>query len=278
MPSLKTAVKAVVVVLLLVLVLEVAWPFVRLYVPVLMAWWRNETTPRPYYPEVTHNPAGLVYMGPNTTALAGYYCIYNFSIAKDSGPLPGYSVQLNAQLSNGYWVQSVYSPYYTNNNEITFYGAEYEAWLNNVSMILGPNNTVPRPGQCSWLAVAVNGDTVYFGASVDGSMDWYGSYTMNGSGVIEPGWRTGLVVAGPHNGEGVAFKYVYAVLALYYWNGTAWAPAPVTWSWPPAASGTAEYVNNAYVLPYNNTNCASVTWPKPLNATDCPEPLNFTPP
>ena len=42
-------------------------------------------------------PAGLVYKGPDTTALAGWYCIESINSSN------GYSIQLNAQFNNGEW-------------------------------------------------------------------------------------------------------------------------------------------------------------------------------
>ena len=91
-------------------------------------------------------------------------------------------------------------------------------------------------------------------------MTWYANYTV-GNTTIEPGFETNLVIAGPGNGAGVNFTNLYVVLALWYWNGSAWVPAQtyVAGDNP----GTAEFVTNAWVYNYNNT--AIVTWPKPTN-------------
>ena len=81
-----------------------------------------------------------------------------------------------------------------------------------------------------------------------------------GNATIAPGYDTGIVIAGPGNSAGVNFTKLYAVLALYYWNGTAWAPAPVSIG----SASTAEFVVNAWV--YMSNNEAVLSWPRPVNA------------
>ncbi|WP_054850228.1 thermopsin family protease [Vulcanisaeta sp. JCM 14467] len=69
-----------------------------------------------------------------------------------------------------------------------------------------------------------------------------------GNATIVPSHETNLVIAGPGNSAGVNFTRLYAVLALYYWNGTAWAPAPVVVE----GGGTGEFTLRAWV--YANQN------------------------
>lgn len=221
-----------------------------------------------------NEPAGLLYNGPRTTAIAGYYCVYGVSVAGNTGSLRGYSVQLNAQLSNGYWVQAGYVPFYVNGVE--YYGPQYDVFYGNQPITLGPSQPITAP-PCGWLVIAVSGDTVYFGYSQDGySIDWLGSYVMNSSAVIMPSTMTSsltnLVIAGPGAGEGVSFNYLNTSLALYYWGNGTWLPATVR----VAGNGeTGEWVSNAYVFVSNN--CASVTWPAPSNFTECPQAPSFSP-
>ena len=129
----------------------------------------------------------------------------------------------------------------------------------------GPLSTIAGPpGQpCGWLIITISNGTAYFGYSSDGKdITWYASYPVGNAEII-PNTATNLVIAGPGSGTGVDFNSLYAVLALYYWNGTTWVPAPtgITSSW----SGTAEFVVHAWVYNYNNT--AIVTWPELMNKT-----------
>ena len=115
----------------------------------------------------------------------------------------------------------------------------------------------------------------YFGYSSDGvNVDWYASYPV-GNATILPTYSTGLstsiVLAGPANGAGVDFSTVYTVLALYYWNGTGWAPAPAI----VGATGTQEFVTHAWV--YVSNNEAVITWPNQATSpASVPQP-GFSP-
>mgnify|MGYP001770728498 FL=1 len=86
-----------------------------------------------------------------------------------------------------------------------------------------------------------------------------------GNTTIRPGLLTNLVIGGPGDGRGVGFMRAYMVLALYYWNGTGWVPAPVV---PTGAGewymyGTAEFVTRAWA--YVSGDEVVVTWPGPTS-------------
>ena len=267
------------------------------------------TTQPPNPLEVNYTGAGLLYMGPPTTALAGYYCVINATIASDgwlhtcntTGYLllpngftiptrectfkpsqqayspPGYSVQLNAQLSNGYWVQNTWGGAYEEKEVTTGNGENYtsikilleeEVWKNGLrSGIVGPS-----AGPCGWLVIKIQNGTAYFGYSSDGvHVDWYASYPV-GNATITNTYGTELVIGGPGNGAGVDFNNVNIVVALWYWNGTNWIPASVL---PSITSYTAEFVTHAWV--YMSGNTAVITWPRPVNQTIHIEPPQFKP-
>ena len=209
----------------------------------------------------TDYPAGISYAGPPTTALAAYYCVLNEStgyIVLPPGakaPQFNYTIQLNAFLSNHYWVQDVLGGQVTNGVGVL----GVNVWHGS-DLLLGGYG--PPIGQCGWLVIAVINATAYIGYSTDGThVSWYANYPV-GNAVIVNGSYTNLVIAGGGDGAGVAFKDVLTVLALYYWNGTAWAPAPVNAL--TGDPGTGEFVVNAWVFTVNNT--AVVTWPKPVMA------------
>jgi hypothetical protein len=216
--------------------------------------------PPPPWQLITNLPAGLAYGGPETTAIAGYYCIESINSSN------GYSIQLNALLSNGLWIQDSYTlmpgvngPFFNTN-----------VWLNKSLLYKNGSNYINAP--CAWLVMAINDGYAYFGYSLDGrNIVWYNSYPV-GNTAIEPGPSTELVLAGYGHGAqavlGNGTTLVY--LALYYWNGTNWVPAPVG-VFLPAGTYTAESVNHAYV--YTNGTCGGVvSWPSPINETVCPVP------
>ena len=248
----------------------------------------TQTVQNPY--QVTDTPAGIQYNGPPTTALAGYYCVYTADVANDgwlvngqyqpnpqilANSPPGYSVQLNAILNNGYFLQNTYgSSRVFANGVLKSINTAVNVWYNSklASVKQGP------PGQpCGWLIIAISNGTAYFGYSSDGvNVDWYYTYPV-GNATIEPTMGTNLVIAGPGGSAGVNFTKVYAVLALYYWNGTAWKPItaiPVS----PGGAYTAEFVVNAWV--YTSGNEAVVSWPMAVNASiaiPSVSPPGFTP-
>ena len=244
-----------------------------------------QTQPQPQVPampnpaEVSDEAAGIMYNGPPTYALAGYYCVYAANVLNNGWLVngtyqpnatayhpPGYTVQLNAGLSNGLWLQDVYGGAYesqeviTNNGEYTSTKIEVEEQVWNgqdaLSTIAGP-----PADDCGWLVIAIGNGTAYFGYSGDGvNINWYASYPV-GNATIESSYMTNIVIAGPGNYAGVNFTKLYAVLALYYWNGTTWAPAPVAIE----GGGTGEFVVNAWV--YMSNNEAVVSWPMQVNAS-----------
>ncbi|BDR92786.1 thermopsin family protease [Vulcanisaeta souniana] len=57
---------------------------------------------------------------------------------------------------------------------------------------------------------------------------------------------TEFVIGGPGNGGGVTFRDLNAYLSLYYWNGTSWAPYPITYTF---GISTGEYAVNVHALP-----------------------------
>ena len=243
------------------------------------------TMPNPA--EVSDEAAGIIYDGPPTYALAGYYCVYAANVLNNGWLVndtyqpnprayfpPGYTVQLNAGLSNGLWIQDVYGGAYTGYNVSDVISIDVE------EAVVAPNGTFlslrtgPAAQPCGWLVMVVAGGDAYFGYSSNGvDVDWYYEYPV-GNATIVPGYNTGIVVAGPGNSAGTNFTKLYAVLALYYWNGTAWAPAPVSIG----SAGTAEFVVNAWV--YMSNNEAVVSWPMQVNASiaiPSVKPPNFTP-
>jgi hypothetical protein len=229
---------------------------------------------------VMNIPAGIYYKGPDTTAIAGYYCIENINSSN------GFSIQLNAQLDNGLGIQNAYGTF------VSINGALQTALLDNVwgqtsngTLVLlhasNPSNDVVN-ASCAWLVIALKNGVAYFGYSLDGkSITWYDSYPVGSNHIISamPGtsfieeW-TNIVLAGPGNGEQAQLNNALVYLALYYWNGTTWVPAPV--GILKSLEGTVETVNNAYV--HASGSCGGVvSWPSPVNSTECPGTPSFKP-
>jgi hypothetical protein len=247
--------------------------FVLLFLALVIAIYGHYTAPPPPPPPppqpqlVTNQPAGLYYNGPETTALAGYYCIEGINSSN------GYSIQLNALLSNGLWIQNTYGTVSTSTSLTNF--------VTNVRgkelLYAEGSNYINAP--CAWLVMAIKNGYAYFGYSLDGeSIVWYDSYPV-GNATIKPGPSTELVLGGYGNGAqavlGNGTTLVY--LALYYWNGTTWEPAPVGVFTPtPGYTYSAESVNNAYV--FTSGTCGGVvSWPSPVNETICPSSPSFKP-
>ena len=185
---------------------------------------------------IMNQPAGLAYNGPNTTALAGYYCIEGIN---SSG---GYSIQLNAMLNNGLWVQDTYKPSVFSD----------DVWSSTL-LYLNNLHTINTP--CAWLIIALRNGTAYFGYSLDGrSINWYDSYPVNASYIVPTMLGYTNIALGSGNGEETQLSgdtLVY--LSLYYWNGTGWAPAPVTLA---GQYATGESVNHAYI--FTDGSCGGV--------------------
>lgn len=116
------------------------------------------------------------------------------------------------------------------------------------------------------------------------NVDWYYEYPVGNAVIIPPDQATSIVLAGPGNGEGLNITNADVVLAWYYWNGSAWVPAPstgllkvmtLTNNLKPGDE-TTEYVSNAWVYWSNGT--AVVSWPQPINQTpSVPAPPGFSP-
>lgn len=81
--------------------------------------------------------------------------------------------------------------------------------------------------------------------------------------VIEPGMLTNLVIAGPGNLATTNFTIMHIILALWYWNSTAWQPTPVR-----PGDFTGESVVHAWIYAIGNE--AVVTWP---NSTSSASPI-----
>ena len=181
---------------------------------------------------------------------------------------------MNALLNNGLWIQDSYTlmpsegePFFNTN-----------VWMNKSLLYKNGSNYINAP--CAWLVMTINDGYAYFGYSLDGrNIVWYDSYPV-GNAVIEPMVSTELVLGGYGNGAqavlGNGITLVY--LALYYWNGTTWEPAPVG-VFTPTPGGytiTGESVNHAYV--FTSGTCGGVvSWPNPVNETICPSSPSFKP-
>ncbi len=179
----------------------------------------NQTSPQsPQYPTTglalsQDYPAGLVYLGPNTTALAGYYCV-NTAIPS------AYSIQLNAELSNGYWLQDVYQTYqgFTGFVEATWSPPSWDCTTESNGVITCQSHllslySAPAQVTCAWLIIKVTNGIAYFGYSLNGqSINWYYQYPV-GNATIVPNLGTQLVVGGYGNGEWVNFTNANIVLA-----------------------------------------------------------------
>ncbi len=197
---------------------------------------------------ITYQPVGINYLGPPTTAIAGYYCV---SQATGSP----YSIQLNAALSNGYWIQDFYST----SAPIGFVTNVWSPPGQQGSQFLG-GTVEPGSAQCAWLVISIRNGIAYFGYSLDGvNVNWYYSYYVGNASII-PSTGTNILVGGPDGNQPMAnLTSALIHLALYYWNGTAWVPAPVG---PEGA--TAEYVSGAYMYYSPGSGLATISWP---NAT-----------
>jgi len=230
-------------------------------------------------------PAGITYKGPETTAIAGWYCIENINSSNY------YSIQLNAWLNNGLRVQNTYGPSVTF-NYITWQPALVDnVWTQNINgtlALLHANNPINDVvnAPCAWLVIALKNGVAYFGYSLDGkSITWYDSYPVNATYILPSGY-TGIVLAGASNGEQAQLgRGTLVYLALYYWNGTSWAPAPVGVN---QGLQTGETVNHAWEFTsgscggyvawfgWNKTNPESPVLPSNLEPI-CPTPPSFEP-
>jgi len=237
----------------------------------VMNYIQQASQPKPQL--VMNIPAGLVYKGPPTTALAGYYCIESINSSN------GYSIQLNAQFNNGEWgAQDVYvvAPWGQTGFDEAVWPCGYQG-CHPVSLKF----VATSPVSCAWLVIVLKNGYAYIGYSLDGrSITWFEEYPVNATYITTtvPGTPlhtdyTGIVLAGYGNGYQAQLNSVLVYLALYYWNGTTWVPAPVGVN---HGFQTWETVNNAWV--YASNTCGGVvSWPSPVNNTQCPSPPSFRP-
>jgi hypothetical protein len=219
--------------------------------------------PPPPQPQlVTNHPVGIEYNGTDTTALAGWYCIESINSTN------GYSIQLNAGLSTAMWIQDAYSTESNSSTSPTYF--ETNVWTTSLQHAKA-TGFINAP--CAWLVMAINDGYAYFGYSLDGrSVTWYDSYPV-GNASIMPGMGTGIALAGyGYGAQAQLGSGTLVYLALYYWNGTTWLPAPVGLG----KHLTDETVNNAWVFT-NGTCDGVVSWPNPVNETQCPGPPGFEP-
>ena len=237
----------------------------------VMNYIQQASQPKPVL--VMNWPAGITYKGPDTTALAGYYCIESINSSN------GYSIQLNAQFNNGEWgAQDVYmvTPWGQTGFGENVWPCGYQG-CQPVSI-----KFVPANAPCAWLVIAIKNGYAYIGYSLDSkSITWFEEYPVNATyitttipGLPLPSGYTGIVLAGYGNGyQAQLGRGTLVYLALYYWNGTSWVSAPVGVN---HGFQTGETVNNAWV--YASNTCGGVvSWPSPVNNTQCPSPPNFRP-
>jgi len=237
-------------------------------------------------PQLVMNwPAGITYKGPDTTALAGWYCIESINSSN------GYSIQLNAQFNNGEWgAQDVYmvAPWGQTGFGEAVWPCGWEG-CHPVSLKFVETS----PAYCAWLVIALKNGTAYIGYSLDGkSITWFEEYPVPANYITAtiPGTPasgfTGIVLAGYGNGAQAQLgSGTLVYLALYYWNGTTWVPAPVG---PSQGFQTGETVNHAWEFAsgycggyvawfgWNKTNWESPVLPSNLEPV-CPSPPSFEP-
>jgi len=209
---------------------------------------------------VVDNPAGAAAVL-NTTAVAGYYCVRVF-------PSSGWSVMLNAYLTNNAVVQDIMlsaTPIPT--LFTSFYDSNvWSAGANPV--LLHARQTIPA-FTCGWLVIALEGGEVYIGYSPDGEhVVWFDAYHTGGGSII----AASMLLGGVEEGRADAGDRTTALLALYYWGGSSWAPARLII----AGGGVLESVNHAWVSVSSECG-AVVSWPNPANEVLCPNQPSFKP-
>ncbi len=207
---------------------------------------------------VVDNPAGVAAVL-NTTAVAGYYCVRAF-------PSSGWSVMLNAYLPNNTVVQDIVVSATPIPTLLTsFYVSN--VWLANATpALLHARQTIPA-FTCGWLVIALEGGEAYIGYSLDRvHVVWFDRYHVGGDSIIAASMLLGGEGGQADTGDGTT-----AFLALYYWNGSSWAPARLII----ADSGVLESVDHAWV---SVSECAAVvSWPNPTSEVPCPSPPGFKP-
>ena len=216
------------------------------------------------YKLVLNTPAGLAYNGKPTKAILAYYCVKEAKIANNGimdytytpirDGLRGYSIQLNALLSNGLWLQDAVVNGYL----------EEMVW--NMSF---PEPTplsewaTPLAFKCGWLAIRIRNDYAYFGYSPNGWLFyWYFRYRVGNVSILASP-LTNIALGGPGSSEGVSFRQLLVVLALWYWGNDSWHPASAN----PYPS-TGEFVHIAYAS-YSN-NYIIISYPNRVNSSWIP--------
>jgi hypothetical protein len=222
-------------------------------------------------------PAGITYKGPGTTALAGYYCIESINSSN------GYSIQLNTWLDNTGIIQDAYvvTPWGQTGFDENVWPCGYQG-CQPISLKFVETG----PASCAWLIIALKNGYAYIGYSLDGkSITWFEEYPVNATYIL-PSDNTGIVLAGYGNGyQAQLGRGTLVYLALYYWNGTGWAPAPVGVN---QGFQTWETVNHAWEFTsgkcggyvawfgWNKTNPESPVLPGNLESV-CPTLPSFEP-
>ncbi|MGC8543644.1 MAG: thermopsin family protease [Vulcanisaeta sp.] len=224
------------------------------------------------------------YYGPHlsnitTNAILGIFNITNAVVENSTGAAaPGFSLQLNAYVVIRYgggeeihWVQDA----------LVVMGGQYwfQGEMDVTNYVGSSQNLIYEGGRCvigcfdtpmsGALIIAVNstdyGVVINYGyvllrlgnETFRPTVHWFAhelipipnatAYIITSPAQGPYGWPmdTEFVVGGPGNGGGVTFKDLNAYLALYYWNGTNWAPYPVTYSF---GVSTGEFATNVYSL------------------------------
>jgi len=211
---------------------------------------------------INNKPTGLMaYTGP-TWAVAGYYCLHGMM---DSG----WSIMLNAYLSNAYIIQDIIGsvtpvPLPIFANYIT------NIWLiNNTGAHLVHVRQFPYAFACGWLVIRIVNGTAFIGFSIDGRhVIWFDNYHVGNGSII----LASIVLGGPGDGStAIINNGVTIPLALYYWRNDSWHPvtAPTL-----VDDNIEETVNNAWDSV--SANCSGIiTWPTPVGYTLCPSPPSF---
>ncbi|MGC8608092.1 MAG: thermopsin family protease [Vulcanisaeta sp.] len=235
------------------------------------------------------------YYGPHlsnitTSVILGIFNITNAVVENSTGAsVPGFSLQLNAYVIIKYgsgesihWIQ----------NALVVMGGQYwfQGEMDVTNYVGSSQNLVYEGGRCmigcfetpmsGALIIAVNstgyGVMINYGyvlfrlgnETFKPTIHWYAHelipipnatvYIITSPSSGPYGWPmdTELVIGGPGNGGGVEFRELDAYLSLLYWNGTSWAPYPITYTF---GVSTGEYAVNVYVLPISPATAELVT-------------------
>jgi hypothetical protein len=237
----------------------------------VMNYVQQASQPKPYL--AMDIPAGFTYEGPPTTALAAWYCVEGINSSN------GYSIQLNAELGNGLWVQDSYIEAPSGQS-----GLNVNVWSGSSSVSA---RFVPATTNCAWLIISIKDGTAYIGYSLDGeNVIWYASYPV-GDTYITPSTSTNLVLAGYAYGlQAQLNNGTLVYLALYYWGNNSWVLAPIKTI--QGLEGTLETVNHAWEFTsgecggyvawfgWNKTDWTTPVLPGNIEPT-CPTPPSFKP-